>query len=79
LTRQVSLLRWSLPGRYNVGMRASRAVKRFLAAIAKKGGRIRAKRLTSEQKRAIAQNAAAVRWERERARRAASKDRRTKH
>lgn len=39
-----------------------KSVKRFLASMAKRGGRTRAKRLTAARRRAIAKKAARTRW-----------------
>jgi len=47
-------------------MTAPRAVKKFLAAMAKKGGRARAKALSAKRRREIAHKAIKMRWSKRR-------------
>ncbi|HKV43535.1 MAG TPA: hypothetical protein VJT32_02485 [bacterium] len=48
-------------------MTAPGAVKKFLAAMAKKGGQARAKALTAKRRREIARKAVVARWKRAKA------------
>lgn len=50
-------------------MTLPKAVREYIASITRKGGHARAKRLTAKRRRAIATQAARVRWAKVKARR----------
>jgi hypothetical protein len=52
-------------------MKPSKAVREYLAALAKKGGNARAEALTAAQRKQIASDAAKARWENKRGERKA--------